>query len=72
MKIVRIIGGLGNQMFQYALLVALRETFHEEVLMDVGTFDSYRLHNGFELERVFNITARRAAAPGPQRMKSAV
>lgn len=63
MKIVRIIGGLGNQMFQYALLVALRETFHEEVLMDVGTFDSYRLHNGFELERVFNITARRAAAP---------
>lgn len=61
MKIVRIIGGLGNQMFQYALLVALREIFREEVLMDVSTFDSYKLHNGFELERVFNITAPRAA-----------
>lgn len=60
MKIVKIIGGLGNQMFQYALLVALRETFREEILMDVSTFDSYKLHNGFELERIFNITARRA------------
>lgn len=61
MKIVKIIGGLGNQMFQYALLVALRETFHEEVLMDVSTFNTYKLHNGFELERVFQISARRAS-----------
>ena len=62
MKIVKIIGGLGNQMFQYALLVALRETFREEILMDVSTFASYKLHNGFELERVFTITAQKATA----------
>lgn len=62
MKIVKILGGLGNQMFQYALLVALRETFREEVLMDPSVFDTYKLHNGFELDRVFKITARRAIA----------
>lgn len=60
MKIVKILGGLGNQMFQYALLVALRETFDEEVLMDASTFDTYKLHNGFELQRVFQTTARLA------------
>lgn len=60
MKIVRILGGLGNQMFQYAFLVALRERLQEEVLMDTNIFDSYKLHNGFELDRIFNITAEKA------------
>lgn len=68
MKIVKILGGLGNQMFQYALLVALRETFHEEVLMDPSVFDTYKLHNGFELERVFNVTARRATTDEIRRL----
>lgn len=60
MKIVKILGGLGNQMFQYAFLLALRESSGDEVLMDTSVFDTYKLHNGFELERVFNISARKA------------
>lgn len=32
MKIVNILGGLGNQMFQYALYLALREKFKNEVV----------------------------------------
>lgn len=60
MKIVQIIGGLGNQMFQYAFLIALRETFHQEILMDTNLFHTYPLHNGFELKHIFNITAREA------------
>lgn len=60
MKIVNILGGLGNQMFQYAFLVALRETFHDTTLMDTSVFHTYGLHNGFELERLFHITARSA------------
>ena len=30
MKIVKILGGLGNQMFQYALYLSLKETFPQE------------------------------------------
>ena len=30
MKIIKVIGGLGNQMFQFALYEALRQRFPEE------------------------------------------
>lgn len=56
MKIVKILGGLGNQMFQYALYLALRKAFpHEDVRIDTACFRGYGLHNGFELEGVFRI-----------------
>lgn len=60
MKIVKFYGGLGNQMFQYALLLALREATGEEVLMDTSLYGTYNLHNGFELASVFNLTAQEA------------
>ena len=60
MKIVKILGGLGNQMFQYAFLLSLRQRYKESVLMDTSIFDTYNLHNGFELERIFKITAPKA------------
>lgn len=60
MKIVNILGGIGNQMFQYAFLVALREATGCEVCYDASVFKTYPLHNGFELDRRFNIMARQA------------
>ncbi len=61
MRIVQIIGGLGNQMWQYAMLVALRQKFpNEEVFYNASFFNGYPLHNGFELDRIFNITAKQA------------
>ena len=56
MKIVHIIGGLGNQMFQYALLIALRGRFGQEIKADISSFKNYGLHNGYELQKVFGIT----------------
>ena len=54
MKIVKILGGLGNQMFQYALSLSLREQFpHEQVMIDTSCFRNYPLHNGFEIDRIF-------------------
>lgn len=60
MKIINISGGLGNQMFQYAFLVAMKEATGDECLMDVSKYATYNLHNGFELSDVFEITARQA------------
>lgn len=57
MKIVNILGGLGNQMFQYAFAVALQQKFPDErVLIDPSGFKGYPLHNGYELKRIFNAT----------------
>jgi len=62
MKIVKVIGGLGNQMFQYAFFIALSKRFpNEEVLVDCSFFDSYGLHNGLELESVFDIKLPKAS-----------
>lgn len=60
MIIVNIIGGLGNQMFQYAAGKVLAERHEAELLLDTRMFDGYGLHNGFELDRVFCVDARKA------------
>lgn len=55
MRIVNIFGGLGNQMFQYALMKALEERFHEPIWADTHLFYDYSRHNGLEIERIFPI-----------------
>lgn len=60
MKIIKFYGGLGNQLFQYAMLVAVREHYGDETLMDTSVYASYGLHNGLEITRIFNITAQEA------------
>lgn len=55
MKIVNIIGGLGNQMFQCAFAIALREANSGEIVkLDISHFNGYGLHNGFEVKRIFD------------------
>ena len=48
-----IIGGLGNQMFQYAAGRALAERLNQSLQLDISSFVRYELHNGFELDRIF-------------------
>lgn len=57
MKIVNILGGLGNQMFQYALALALQYQCKDksEVRIDPLAFNGYPIHNGYELKRIFNV-----------------
>lgn len=61
MKIIKILGGLGNQMFQYALYLAVKDRYQDEdTKIDTSCFRGYPLHNGYELENLFHIEAEEA------------
>lgn len=47
--VVRVAGGLGNQMFQYACGRALAERNHDRLYFDLSAFRTYRLH-GYGLD----------------------
>lgn len=53
MIIVKIVGGLGNQMFQYAYAKALGKRGYE-VKLDISVFETYKLHGGYQLDK-YNI-----------------
>lgn len=67
MVISNIIGGLGNQMFQYAAGRALSLERGIPLRLDISDFANYELHQGFELQRVFNCTADIANATDVRR-----
>lgn len=48
--------GLGNQMFQYAFYLAMKKHYPDnDVKMDIFNVYGRMIHNGFELDRIFNI-----------------
>lgn len=53
MRII-VSGGLGNQMFQYALYLALKKR-GRKIKLDTSLYSFVGMHNGFELERCFNV-----------------
>lgn len=53
--IIEIIGGLGNQMFQYALYIKMRELYgSDNVSIYLGRFDTVDDNKGYQIERVFS------------------
>jgi len=54
MKLIRMTGGLGNQMFIYGFYITMKKYF-PDIKLDISEMKNYNLHNGYELEKVFNI-----------------
>ena len=61
MVISNTIGGLGNQMFQYAAGRALSLERDRQLRLDISGFAGYSLHQGFELNRVLNCSTEIAS-----------
>jgi len=53
--IVRVTGGLGNQMFQYAMYKSLEKKGKLVKLDSKSFYETKKEHNGYELERIFDI-----------------
>ena len=51
MKIVKIKGGLGNQLFQYAFIKYLEKLTQNEVYADKNMYQNYLIRN-FELNKI--------------------
>jgi hypothetical protein len=68
MIIVNLIGGLGNQMFQYACGWALGRGSGLTVKVATDMFDGYPRHNGPELGRVFSTSAAVASSRDMQNL----
>ncbi len=54
MIISKISGGLGNQMFQYAIAKAIAIKNNNTFKLDISAYESYKLHNGYRLN-IFSI-----------------
>ena len=55
MIVIASLGGLGNQMFQYAFYLSLKQ-INNMVKFDISYFkNDIKCHNGFELEDIFDI-----------------
>lgn len=53
--ITNLIGGIGNQMFQYAAGRALAEKHGVPLLVDLRDFQTYELHQGYQLGEAFGL-----------------
>jgi hypothetical protein len=67
MIVIRLIGGLGNQCFQYAVGRHLSEIHHSELKIDISEFETYKLH-AYSLNN-FNIIENFATAEDVAELK---
>ena len=54
MRLIKMTGGLGNQMFIYALYLRMRSRY-PNTRIDLSDMMHYRIHYGYEMNRVFGL-----------------
>lgn len=62
MRLIKMTGGLGNQMFIYAMHMAMRKRF-PDTRVDLSDMMHYNVHNGYELHRIFHLPADEVCLP---------
>lgn len=55
MRLIKMTGGLGNQMFIYAMYLDMRKRFTDTVRIDITDLLHYHVHYGYELRKIFHI-----------------
>jgi len=55
---VKLTGGLGNQMFQFAAGYSIAKKNNVKLSLDLRRFNRRQDHNGFELQKVFDINSK--------------
>ena len=56
MKSIIVTGGIGNQMFLYALYLAMQAK-GINVQLDISLYNYVKMHNGYELDRIFDCSS---------------
>lgn len=54
MRLIKMTGGLGNQMFIYALYLSMKQK-GLRARIDLSDMQHYHVHNGYEMHRVFGL-----------------
>ncbi len=54
MRLIKITGGLGNQLFIYAFYVDMKRRY-PNTRLDISDMVHYNVHNGYEMNRVFSL-----------------
>lgn len=54
MRLIKMTGGLGNQMFIYAMYMNMKRAF-PDTRIDLSDMVHYDVHNGYELHRIFDL-----------------
>lgn len=55
MRLIKMTGGLGSQMFIYAMYLGMRQRFGEDVRIDITDLQHAPVHHGYELHKVFHL-----------------
>lgn len=56
MKLIKMTGGLGNQLFIYAFYLQMKKRYND-VRIDLSDMVHYHVHHGYEMHRVFGLPA---------------
>ena len=66
---IKLTGGLGNQMFQFATGYAIAKKNDLDLSLDLSWFKRRQVHNGFELHKVFDIYSKVSFLNNPASFK---